>query len=115
MSFWEQILVNLVEKDRYMYIIDGLGMTLEITIFAGLIGLVIGVLLAVIKVSAKTNRAMRPLEWLADIYTNCARWYFVGRRRADRSGPLAGPQSKDGYVQNCISAGAQKYFARHRQ
>ena len=73
MSLWEQIQQNLIEGDRYMYIVKGLGLTLEITIFAAIIGLVIGILLALIKVTAKDNKKMKPLDWFASLYLTVIR------------------------------------------
>ena len=67
MSLWEQIQQNLIEGDRYMYIVKGLGLTLEITVFAAIIGLVIGVLLALIKVAAPDSKKMKPLDWFASL------------------------------------------------
>ena len=73
MSLWEQIRQNLIEGDRYMYIVKGLGITLEITVFAALIGLVIGVLLALIKVTAPDSKKMKPLDWFASLYLTVIR------------------------------------------
>ncbi len=73
MSLWEQIQQNLIEGDRYMYIVKGLGLTLEITIFAAIIGIVIGVLLALIKVTAADNKKMKPLDWFASLYLTVVR------------------------------------------
>ncbi len=73
MSLWEQIQQNLIEGDRYMYIVKGLGLTLEITVFAAIIGLVIGVLLALIKVAAPDSKKMKPLGWFASLYLTVVR------------------------------------------
>lgn len=71
-GFWETIkrklYINFVVGDRYMYIVRGLGITLEVTAGAALIGIVIGLLIALVKVAAPRNRALRPLEWVSNIY-----------------------------------------------
>ncbi len=41
--------LDFIEKDRWQYIVQGLGITLEVTAFALLIGLFIGMLIAVIR------------------------------------------------------------------
>ena len=56
-----------------MYIVKGLGLTLEITVFAAIIGLVIGVLLALIKVAAPDSKKMKPLDWFASLYLTVVR------------------------------------------
>lgn len=73
MSLWEQIRQNLIEGDRYMYIVKGLGITLEITVFSAIIGLIIGILLALIKVVAADSKKMKPLDWFASLYLTIIR------------------------------------------
>ena len=77
MSFWESICdqcyKTFVESDRYQYIVRGLGNTLLIALFAVMIGIVLGVLVALVKVFAVENRKMRPLEILANIYLTVIR------------------------------------------
>lgn len=72
MEWFEKLLNNLyrtfIEKDRYMAFLKGIGVTLEISFFAVLLGTVIGVVVAVVKHSAKKHRLLRPLEWLLDGY-----------------------------------------------
>lgn len=67
-SLFSQIRLNLIEKDRYMYIISGLLETLKITLSAVIIGTIIGIIIALFKVSAAENKKLRPLGILADIY-----------------------------------------------
>ena len=72
-SIGDNIYINLIEKDRYMYIVDGLGATIIITIVAAVIGLLIGTVLALIKVAAMGNRKLRPLEFIANLYLTVIR------------------------------------------
>jgi len=76
-GFWEtvkrRLYINFVVDDRYMYIVRGLGITLEVTAGAALIGIVIGLFIAVVKVASKQNRALRPLEWAANVYLTVIR------------------------------------------
>ena len=64
---------TIIYKNRYKYIIDGLGNTLFITIFAILIGVVIGTIIALVKVSAANNPKLRVLNWVANIYLTVIR------------------------------------------
>ncbi|MBR0465060.1 MAG: amino acid ABC transporter permease [Clostridia bacterium] len=44
-----QFILNFVEKDRWRYFVSGLGVTLRITLFAVLIGIVLGTLVAIVR------------------------------------------------------------------
>lgn len=72
-SFLNQIRLNLIEKDRYKYIISGLFETLKITLSAVIIGTIIGIVIALFKVSAAENKKFKPLGILADIYLTVIR------------------------------------------
>lgn len=72
-SIGEQIYYNLIYKDRYIYILKGLGTTLEITVFAVFIGLFIGVLVAMIKFTSSNNKKFRFFEIIANIYLTVIR------------------------------------------
>lgn len=52
---------------------NGLKVTIIVTIFAALLGLVLGLLTAVIKVVSQNRKALRPLEILADVYVTVIR------------------------------------------
>src|SRR5574344_8337 len=57
----DDFLLNFVEEGRYMYIVKGLGITLEVTFFATLIGILLGVVVAMIRSSHdKLEEEMRP-------------------------------------------------------
>ena len=51
MSFKEMFYTDFIEDQRYKYLLSGLGNTLIITLFAVLIGIVIGFLIAIIRAS----------------------------------------------------------------
>lgn len=61
------------EKDRYMAYLKGFGKTLEVSFFAVLVGVVIGTLIAIIKVTAQRNKSLRPLEWICNVYITIIR------------------------------------------
>ncbi len=45
----DQFILNFIKDDRYRYILKGLGVTLEVTFFAVLLGIAIGVIVAIIR------------------------------------------------------------------
>ena len=57
----DDFMLNFVNENRYMYLVKGLGATLEITFFAVILGIVLGVIAAIIRSTHdKTIRDMRP-------------------------------------------------------
>ncbi len=59
-SLKAEFVLNFVTKDRWKYLLDGLGVTLQITLFACLIGIAIGVVVAIIRATHdKTGETMR--------------------------------------------------------
>lgn len=63
---------NFLEKDngrpRYMYIVDGLFNTLKVTVLALLMGIVIGFVVAVIRVTNHNTGKLDFLAWICKIY-----------------------------------------------
>lgn len=72
-NFIDRISINFIEDNRYLYIVNGLEVTLIVTFFAALLGILIGLITAVIKVVAQNNKALKPLEILANIYVTVIR------------------------------------------
>ena len=64
---------NLVEKDRYMYIVRGLGVTMEITLMAIAIGVVIGFVVAIIRSTHDKTGKMKFLNVICQIYLTVIR------------------------------------------
>ena len=54
-NFKEQFDLNFIQKDRWKYMVTGLGNTLKITAVAAIIGIVIGVLIAAVRTSYDTR------------------------------------------------------------
>ena len=48
-DFVSKFTLNFIKEDRWKFILRGLGVTIEITIFALIIGIVIGLLVALVK------------------------------------------------------------------
>ena len=56
-----QFILNFIDDDRWRYLLDGLGVTLEITVFALLIGLTIGITVDIIRATHdNTIETMNP-------------------------------------------------------
>ena len=49
MDFKSKFIANFIDDDRWKYIWNGLGVTLKVTFFAVLLGIAIGVLVAIIR------------------------------------------------------------------
>ncbi len=73
LSFSEKFHQNFIEDNRYMYLLKGLVNTIVITIFALLIGIVFGSLLAIIRTTHDRNGGLNILNALAKIYLTIIR------------------------------------------
>ncbi len=73
-SLYESIYRALVEKNRYLLIVDGFKNTLIMAAFAAVLGIAIGVLIAVIKYFSEGKKGLwRVLDWLCNLYTTVIR------------------------------------------
>lgn len=72
-SLWDRISFNLVESQRFLYLLDGLKVTLIVAFFSVLLGIAIGLLIAIVKVGALNSKKMRPFEVIANIYVTVIR------------------------------------------
>ncbi len=60
-SLKSQFILNFVEKERWRYLVNGLGNTLKITFGAVVLGIIIGVIIAIVRSTwDKTGDDMRP-------------------------------------------------------
>ena len=59
-SWWDdikaQFVLNFIEKDRWRSLLEGLGNTLKITLFAALLGIAIGIVIAAIRTTFDNNK-----------------------------------------------------------
>ena len=55
---------DFISQNRYMYLVKGLGNTIIITFFALLIGVVIGVIVALIRVNYQQQKKRGPVLWI---------------------------------------------------
>ncbi len=73
LNWFETLYNTFIVDERYKLIIGGLGNTLLITFGALVIGVIIGSIVAIIKVFARSNKVLRPLEILCNIYLTIIR------------------------------------------
>lgn len=69
----ERIYLNFIKDQRWLYLVDGLKNTLLITAFALLIGVVLGMLLAVIRTTHDKTGKLRLPDLIAKLYITVIR------------------------------------------
>lgn len=110
-----------IEKNRYQYIVDGLGNTLKITFFAIIIGIVLGTIIALIKTAHTDNpKKLRISNAICTFYLTVIRgtpiivqlmimWYIVFQWSTNRiaAAILAFGINSGAYVAEIIRGGIQ--------
>lgn len=72
-NFGQQLYDNVILNQRYMLYLRGVRLSLYITLGALLLGVLLGCIVAIVKVYSKDYRALRPVSWLCDIYVTLIR------------------------------------------
>lgn len=72
-DFFDRIQTNLITQNRYMYLLDGLKVTVIVAFLAVCIGIILGLFSAVVKVLAENDKKFKPLAVIADIYVTVIR------------------------------------------
>ena len=72
-SFQSRFVLNFIADDRWKYIWDGLGVTLKVTLFAGLIGVIIGFLVAMVRSTYDKTGKLKLLNFICNIYLTVIR------------------------------------------
>ena len=72
-SVWDKIEAAFITADRWKLYIKGLGITVEVAFFAALIGVVIGTILAFMKLSTRKNGKPTIFTHIANIYIDVIR------------------------------------------
>ena len=77
MQFWQSIAdgfhTNIIASDRWLLLLKGLLTTLEISLFAVIIGLILGVILALAKISKSRNIFIALLRWISNAFIDVIR------------------------------------------
>ena len=92
-AWFDKLYETFIETGYYSLIIEGFLNTILITLGALVIGVVIGMLIAVVKYFSDDAPALRPLAWLCDVYVTVIRgvpvvvllliFYFIVMASAD--------------------------------
>ncbi len=69
----DRFVLNFVTDDRWKYIWDGLGVTLEVTFFAVILGIALGFLIAVVRSTYDKTRKLKILNLICKIYLTVIR------------------------------------------
>lgn len=67
-DFSERFVNNFITDNRWKYLLDGLGATLLITLFALIIGVVLGVLVAAVRSTYDKTGRLKFLNWICKLY-----------------------------------------------
>lgn len=69
----DKFYANFIQDNRWKYIVDGLGVTLQVTFFAVIIGIVIGLLVAIVRSTNDKTGKLKVLNVLCKIYLTVIR------------------------------------------
>lgn len=69
----EEFYLNFIKQDRWHYILDGLGVTLKVTFFALIIGVVLGFLVAAVRSTYDKTGKLKLFNVLCNIYITVIR------------------------------------------
>jgi polar amino acid transport system permease protein/polar amino acid transport system substrate-binding protein len=72
-AFWDQFKFNLIDGDRYKMLINGLGVTLQIALAAAVIGVVLGCVIALMRLSSARIFRWYWLRSIAQVYVDIIR------------------------------------------
>lgn len=72
-TIYEKFYDAFLKNQGYLTYLEGTLTTLKISFFAVVLGIIIGIIVAVVKHFAKDNKFLKPLEWLCNIYVNVIR------------------------------------------
>lgn len=72
-SLQRRFYLNFIKDDRWEYIWNGLGTTLQVTFFAVILGIVLGFLVAVVRSTYEKTGKLRFLDFLCKIYLTVIR------------------------------------------
>ena len=73
MNWFDKLSETFLTDDRYRWLVDGLGVTVIITLGALAIGVLIGTLIAITKYFCEGNEKLGFLNWICDLYTTVIR------------------------------------------
>ena len=72
-DFKDKFITNFISEDRWKYIWNGLGVTLQVTFFAVLMGIVLGLLIAIIRSTHDKTGKLKVLNAICQLYLTIIR------------------------------------------
>lgn len=69
----DKFITNFITEDRWKYIWDGLGVTLQVTFFAVLMGIVLGLLIAIVRSTHDKTGKLKILNAICQLYLTVIR------------------------------------------
>ena len=72
-SVWSSIEAAFITKDRWRLYLKGLGVTMEVAVLAAILGIIIGTIIAFMKLSVKKNGKPTILSRIANLYIDIIR------------------------------------------
>lgn len=69
----KEFILNFIDKDRYMYLVKGLGITLKVTFFAVIVGILLGFIVAIIRSTHDKTGKVKILNFISRIYLTVIR------------------------------------------
>ena len=72
-DFKDKFITNFISEDRWKYILDGLGVTLQVTFFAVLMGIVLGLLIAIVRSTHDKTGNLKVLNAICQLYLTIIR------------------------------------------
>ncbi len=73
MSLKDRFILNFVDGDRWLYLVNGLKVTMLVAFFAALLGIVLGFLLAIIRATHDKEGKLKVLNFIAHLYITIIR------------------------------------------
>ena len=70
---WDKFTAAFITEDRWKLYLQGLGVTIEVAFFAAIIGLILGTILALMKLSKREDGKRSILNLIATIYVDIIR------------------------------------------
>lgn len=73
MTLYERFIAAFITGERWKLYLSGLGITLEVALFAGILGILIGTLMALMKLSTTEDGKPTILNYIASVYIDVIR------------------------------------------
>ena len=73
MTLYERFIAAFITGERWKLYLSGLGITLEVALFAGILGILIGTLMALMKLSTTEDGRPTILNYIASVYIDVIR------------------------------------------